>query len=79
MQEEVKRYEEGRQKLAQLMNEDPENFSEAQVMVFRSQQTHSCSCLEDDKSVVSVLLCVTLFVAGSTAVSASLSTNGQRC
>lgn len=79
MREEVKRYEEGRQKLAQLMNEDPESFSEAQVMVFLSQQTCSCLCLEDDKSVVSMLLCVTLFVAGSTAVFASLSTNGKRC
>lgn len=40
MQEEVKQYEEGRRKLAQLMNEDPESFSETQVMVCISQQTH---------------------------------------
>lgn len=33
MQEEVKQYEKGRRKLAQLMNEDPESFSEAQVLV----------------------------------------------
>lgn len=40
MQEEVKQYEEGRRKLAQLMNEDPESFSETQVTVCISQQTH---------------------------------------
>lgn len=33
MQEEVKRYDEGRRKLAQLMEKDPESFSEAQVKV----------------------------------------------
>ena len=40
MQEEVKQYEEGRRKLAQLMNEDPESFSETQVTVCISQHTH---------------------------------------
>ena len=33
MQEEVKQYEEGRRKLAQLMEKDPESFSDAQVKV----------------------------------------------
>ena len=35
MQEEVKQYEEGRRKLAQLMEKDPESFSDAQVKVCR--------------------------------------------
>ena len=44
MQEEVKRYEEGRQKLAQLMNEDLESFSEAQVTVFLPSR-HTAVCV----------------------------------
>ena len=42
MQEEVKRYEEGHLKLAQLMGKDPESFSEAQVKVCLSQQSQNC-------------------------------------
>ena len=61
MQEEVKQYEEGRRKLAQLMNEDPESFSETQVTVCTPQQTHSRWCSDSVKSTVSmtiVLLCL---------------------
>ena len=61
MQEEVKQYEEGRRKLAQLMNEDPESFSETQVTVCISQQTHSRWCSDSVKATVSmtiVLLCL---------------------